>query len=68
MICPCKNCENRTITRQEGQIVTCHSTCDRYAEYAKEREAVRQARQDENNAHTVHKKKYGFKYIRKWEF
>lgn len=68
MTSPCKNCKDRTVTHQEGQVMTCHSTCERYAEYVKEREVIRKARQDENNAHSEHKKKYGFKYMRKWDF
>ena len=33
MTAPCKNCPDR--------VVGCHSTCERYAEYAKEREEIR---------------------------
>ena len=32
MICPCKDCLDRT--------VTCHGVCQRYAEWKKEREQV----------------------------
>ena len=37
---PCKNCPDRELG--------CHATCPKYAEYANEQEAVRQARAEQN--------------------
>ena len=60
MKCPCKDCKERN--------VHCHAHCERYAEYAKERELIRKARQDEQNSRTDHQMKCGYKYIRKWGY
>lgn len=60
MKCPCKDCKDRA--------VNCHAECERYGEYAREREAIRKARQDAKIADSEHQRKYGYKYTRKWEF
>lgn len=59
MRCPCKDCKDRA--------VNCHAGCERYGEYAREREAIRKARQDENALSEMHTKK-ALKYTRKWEY
>lgn len=64
MRCPCKDCKDRAINGH----VTCHSSCERYGAYAEEREVIRKARQDAKSADSEHQRKYGYKYIRKWEF
>ena len=60
MNCPCKDCKDRA--------VNCHAECERYGEYAKEREKIRKARQDEQNSRAEHQMKCGCKYVRKWEY
>lgn len=55
MRCPCKDCKDRA--------VNCHAGCERYGEYARERESIRKARQECQLMHS----KFSAKYIRKWE-
>ena len=38
-VSPCQNCQKRVQKVENGKIINCHSTCERYAEFRKIKDA-----------------------------